>query len=254
MRRTLVAFLAVLASTSLFGCAGLFQSQVPGPRQNASVVDYLYPDTASPPKLTESQITLRPPVRVGIAFVPGGNWNSDIPGQQQMKLAEQIKNAFSAQPFIASIEIIPSGYLRPKGGFDDLQNISRVFQVDIVALLSYDQIQFNDTNALAFGYWTLVGAYVLHGDQFDVQTLVDASVFDIASQRLLFEAPGTDRMKGTASIIGFSEAARTARNGGFERAVADMIPKLNSALTQYRERIKADPSVHVERRPGYQGG
>jgi len=68
--------------------------------------------------------------------------------------------------------------------------------------VSYDQVQFTDRNALSVLYRTIVGAYVIHGDQYDVQTLVDASVFDVRSRKLLFRALGMSQVKGGASAAG----------------------------------------------------
>ena len=71
-----------------------------------------------------------------------------------------------------------------------------MFNVDVVVLLSYDQMQFSDNNRLSVFYWTIVGGYLVNGSQYDVSTLVDASVFDVASRQLLFRAPGTSQLKG----------------------------------------------------------
>ena len=68
-----------------------------------------------------------------------------------------------------------------------------MFGVDIMALVSYDQIHFTDSNAMAMLYWTIVGAYLVHGDEYDIKTLLDISVFDVASRKLLFRAPGVSQ-------------------------------------------------------------
>jgi rhombotail lipoprotein len=129
-----------------------------------------------------------------------------------------------------------------------------MFNVEVVALLSYDQVQFNDTNALSLLYWTIVGAYVIHGDQYDIQTMLDASVFDVNSQKLLFRAPGSSQVKGSASMSGFSEVARAGRLDGFNKAVDDLVPNLQTSLADFKERIKKDATVRVENKAGYSGG
>jgi len=235
----------------LGGCA----SMTPGGRvqQTGSVVDYLYPNSKNVPVMQASVTQLRPPVRVGIAFVPGSGWGNTLTEEQKMKLLSRVKAAFSKHEYIGSIEIIPTTYMRAQGGFENLDQVARMFNVEVVALLSYDQVQFNDTNALAVLYWTIVGAYVVHGDKYDVQTMVDASVFDVKSRKLLFRAPGTSQVKGNASMAGFSEASRAARGEGYDKAVEQLIPQLQTELDGFRERIKSDASFQVANKEGYKG-
>jgi rhombotail lipoprotein len=244
--------MGAVVAVVLPGCAGMANHQ--GAKQSGSVVDYLYPNAKEAPQLQAGVTTLRPPVRVGIAFVPGAGWNGGLPEAQRMRLLERVKAAFSKHEFIGAIEVIPTTYLQPKGGFANLDQVSRMFNLDIVTLLSYDQVQFNDTNSLAVLYWTIVGAYVVHGDQYDVQTLVDASVFDVATHKLLFRAPGTSRVKGAASMAGFSEKSREAQNAGYDQAVDMLIVQLQAQLEAFRERIKNDSNFKVQNREGYHGG
>jgi rhombotail lipoprotein len=236
---------------SISGCASMLGSQH-GHKQVGSVVDYLYPKTDQPPRMQSGEITLRPPVRVGIAFAPGSG--AGFPEVEKTRLLDRVKTAFAKHPYISSIELIPTTYLQAKGGFANLEQVARMFNVEVVTLLSYDQVQFNDSNALSVLYWTIVGAYVIKGDQYDIQTMVDASVFDVRSKTLLFRAPGTSQTKGSASMSGFGEAARTARADGFTRAIDDMVPKLQTELDGFRQRIKTDAAFKVENKPGYQGG
>lgn len=243
----LIISLAVLA-----GCASWLPAT--GAKQVASTVDYLYPDAKEAPQLKAGVTTLRPPIRVGVAFVPGGGSRDGLPEAEKLKLLERVKAAFAKYPYIGGIEVIPTTYLQPKGGFTNLEQVARMFDVEVMALLSYDQVQFNDSNALSVLYWTIIGAYVIHGDQYDVQTLVDASVFDVQSRKLLFRAPGTSRVKGSASMAGFSEQARAARVAGYDQAIGEMIPRLQAELDGFKERIKSDQAYKVENKPGYSGG
>ena len=250
--KTLFTFVLVVVLLALAGCASWSSGK--GPKQVGSVVDYLYPNAKEPPVLKSEVTRLRPPVRVGVAFVPGSGAAAGLPETEKIKLLERVKASFSKHEFIGNIEVIPTGYLQPKGGFTNLEQVARMFNVEVVALLSYDQVQFNDTNVLSVLYWTIVGAYIIHGDQYDVQTLVDASVFDVRTHKLLFRAPGTSQVKGSASMAGFSERARAARVEGYNKAVDDLVPKLQAELDRFKERIKTDGSFKVENKPGYSGG
>lgn len=226
----------------------------PASRQAGSVVDYLYPGEPEPPAMQPTVTRLRPPVRVGIAFVPGGRSSDGISEAEKARLLQRVRDAFSQYSYIGGIDIIPSGYLRPRGGFENLDQVARMFNVEVVALLSYDQVRFNDTSSLSVLYWTIVGAYVIKGDRYDVQTLVDAAVFDVKSRKLLFRAPGTSQVKGSATMAGFSEQARAAQAQGYQQAVDQLIPQLQTELAGFKERIKSAPGYQVVNKEGYRGG
>jgi rhombotail lipoprotein len=249
--KRLKTLLCVLALLALGGCASMFSHA--GARQAGSVVDYLYPDAKEPPKMEPTVTRLRLPVRVGIAFAPGAGRGAGPQEAAQLQLLERVRAAFSQYDFIGSIEVIPAAYLRPRGGFDNLDQVARMFNVDVIALVSYDQIRFNDTNRLAVLYWTVVGAYLVKGDQYDVQTMVDAAVFDVRSRKLLFRAPGTSQVKGSSTMAGYSREIRGAQADGYTQAVDRMIPALQTELAGFRERAKSDPGIQVERANGARG-
>jgi rhombotail lipoprotein len=249
--RILKGLIFILAAVLLAGCASVNQRSA---QQAGSIVDYLYPESKNPPAMTPTVTRLRPPVRVGIAFVPGSSWGNGLPEAEKIKLLNRVKDSFSKHAYIGKIEVIPSQYMRAKGGFTNLEQVARMFDVEVVALLSYDQMQFNDTNALSVLYWTIIGAYVVHGDQYDIQTMLDASVFDVQSHKLLFRAPGTSQVKGSASWANFSEQSRAAQVQGYNSAVDQLIPQLQAELDGFRERIKNDAAYKVENKEGYKGG
>jgi rhombotail lipoprotein len=243
--------LLIFLAGAIGGCAS---TSLRSARQAGSLVDFLYPKATAAPAMTPTVTELRPPVRVGIAFVPGNGRNTALSEAEKMQLLERVKAAFSTQAYIGKIELIPTSYLRPGGGFDNLDQVARMFDVEVVTLLSYDQVRFNDTNAAAVLYWTIVGAYLIQGDRYDVQTLLDAAVFDVRSRKLLFRAPGTSQVKGSATWANFSEQARGAQSQGYAQAVEQLIPQLQGELGRFRERVKSDPQFRVANRAGYKGG
>ena len=253
MSRWLCLTLAALALT-LSGCASWFAPPVQ--KHSGSAVDYLYPNASAAPNLPPGMTTLRPPVRVGVAFAPSMIGGADLSEADKTAALERVKAAFTGPDYIGAIEIIPSTYLRPGGGFTNLEQVARMFNVEVVALVSFDQVQFKDSSSLSLLYWTIVGAYVIHGDRYDVQTMVDAAVFDVASHKLLFRAPGTSQIKGSSSLVRFSEVSRDARKAGYDQAIDAMIPNLQDELTKFRERLKAhqDAGVQVVNKEGYHGG
>jgi rhombotail lipoprotein len=240
-----VAVLAFSGCGSMVGHGGI--------RQAGSIVDYLYPDAKEAPALQPTVTRLRLPVRVGIAFVPGGGRTGGLVEPAQRQLLERVKGAFTQYDYIGSIEVIPGTYLRARGGFDNLDQVARMFNVDVIALVSYDQVRFNDTSRLAVLYWTVVGAYVIKGDRYDVQTMVDAAVFDVRSRKLLFRAPGTSQVKGSSTMVGYGEKIRGAQADGFAQAVDQLIPNLQAELANFKERVKSDAGIQVEHKPGSRG-
>jgi len=247
-----VASLALLLCTlfSLSGCASMA-----GPRESkqaASIVDYLYPKATQAPQLAPSITYLRPPIRVGIAFAPNDPRVHMLPETEKIKLMERIKVAFATQSFIASIDVIPSQYVKPAGGFGNMEQVARMFNVDVMAMVSYDQIQFTDSNSLSFLYWTVIGAYVVHGNQHDTQTMLDISVFDVASHKLLMRAAGTSQVKGSANLSNFSERSRAARTEGYHKAADQLIPGLQTEIDLFRENLKTNSNIRVEPRAAYQ--
>ncbi|MBI3715682.1 MAG: rhombotarget lipoprotein [Betaproteobacteria bacterium] len=254
---TILKLLAAGLLAALLGaCASAFPHR--DVKHSGSIVDYLFPNAKEAPQLSPGVTYLRPPVRVGLAFVPSGGrapaYAASLAEAEKIKLLGQVKAAFAQHAYIGAIEIIPTPYLRPAGGFENMEQVARMFNVDVMAMVSYDQVQFNDSNALAFLYWTIIGAYVIHGDQYDVQTMLDISVFDVASHKLLFRAPGVSQVKGGASLANFSERSRAAQVEGYGRAAEQLIPQLQSELDTFKERIKTDAAFRVENRAGYRGG
>ena len=211
-------------------------------------------DAPDPLRNASPEALLKPPVRVGLAFVPVDNKARSLPEAEKMKLLARTKAAFASQPYVGAIEIIPTQYLRSGGGFENLQQVSKLFNVDIMAMVSYDQVHFTDTNSLALLYWTIVGAYVVNGNEFDIKTLLDISVFDVASRKLLFRAPGTSQINGGSSWANYTERARTAQIEGYQKAVDQLIPQLNSEIESFRVRLKAASDIRLAPQPGYQVG
>lgn len=130
-----------------------------------------------------------------------------------------------------------------------------MYGVDVIALLSYDQVQFTDTGLLSLTYWTLVGAYVVKGEKNDTQTMLDAAVYDIRSRKLLFRAPGISRVKNSATPVNLTEKLRLDRDEGFRLAAAELVTNLHRELELFRERVKKSPDeVKIVHQPGYTGG
>jgi len=143
--------------------------------------------------------------------------------------------------------------MRSGKGFSALDQTARLYDIDVMALVSYDQVAHSDETRASFLYWTIVGAYVVKGNKNEVQTFVDTAVFDVPTRKLLFRAPGVNTLKSTSTLVEVERDTRKARESGFEQAMADMTVNLDRELEVFKERIKADRSVTVSR-TGESGG
>lgn len=242
--------IAALAAMLVVGCASM--EKTTRQRQVASVLSYLFPGSEQTPPVPDQVAEIKVPFRIGVAFVPD---NADpafrLPENERLKLAGDVRDAFSRYPFITEIVAVPSMYLEPGGGFANLERIAALLKLDVIALVSFDQVQNAGATGWSFLYWTGIGAYIIDGDQYDILTAVETAVFDVKSRRLLMRAGGISNLKGTATMVGFSERAREARSHGFDEAIKDMIGKLHGEVKAFRERAPMDPSIRLVLPPGY---
>jgi rhombotail lipoprotein len=256
-------FVFVVFSGLLAACA------IGSSRTYSSVVEYLYPGKAEPVEKA-SIPALALPLKVGIAFVPelapmrtgaptfgkAPARVSPITEQEKMVLMKEISEDFTKYPFVKQpIELIPGQYLSPGGSFTNLDQIRTMYGVDVIALISYDQVQFTDEGFLSMTYWTLVGAYVVKGEKNATSTMMDAAVYHIASRKMLFRAPGISAVKSSATPVNLSEKLREDAHLGFKDASKDLVKNLQTQLQAFQERVKTSPEeFKVVHSPGYRGG
>lgn len=247
-----LAFAALLlAAFTLAGCASFFSSYGSRDGVSSSVVDYLYPPGTGFEPAQEGTPEIRLPARVGLMFVPSARTPAGLAQADRQALLEQVREAFKAQGFIDRIEIVPDSYLRPRGGFDNLDQVARLHGLDLVALVSYDQVSNSSESAASFLYWTIVGAYTVPATRNQVSTFVETTVFDMASRTLLLRAPGQDQRDGGSTAVGSDAVRERLGREGFEAAVADMIPALEAAIDDFGARVKEEGQVKlVDRRSG----
>ena len=237
-------------------------------RTKSSVVDYLYSKNTETIVQPATPI-LSLPIKVGIAFTPDQHnvrsrrniWTGTyskgaaLTSVNKSKLLEKVADNFRSLKFVSEIEVIPSEYLTPQGGFDNLEQIKTMYGIDVIALVSYDQVQFTDENFLSLSYWTIIGAYIVSGEINDTSTMLDTVVYDISSKKMLFRAPGTSIVKGSATPVNLSEELRKDSLKGFELAAVEMTKNLEFQLDKFKEKIKNKPEqVKIVHRAGYTGG
>jgi rhombotail lipoprotein len=232
-----------LAATNLTGCVGWHNGS--SAHSSSSLVEFLYPEDKAPPR-EDTIPELRVPLHVGLAFLPSryGDPQTQLHAVQREQLLETIKQRFTGKKFIAEITLIPDYYLARKGGFEGLAGVQRLYNVDVMALVSYDQVTHTGDNDLSLGYITIVGAYVLRGTRHDISTLVDLAVVDPASRSLILRAGGTDTRQGNATLVDDERNTRESRAESFNAATAQMVEHFDVALTNFEADVR-NGKAHV---------
>lgn len=250
-----------ILSLALWGCTEFFRPGEARTGASSSLVDYLYPEGEVPPGFEAQIPQLNLPLRVGLAFVPTREASRMYGGQpvlseaDKSRLLERVKGKFVDRKYITSIEVIPETYLRSTKGFDGMAQVARLYGVDVMALVSYDQVAAVGDNKLSLTYWTIVGAYVIKGTENEVSTFVDTAVFDVRSRKLLFRAPGVDQRQKSSTAIDSDVKLQGARLDSFGGAVDQMAQNLSTELDLFEKRLKDEPQLaDVRWRTGSGGG
>ena len=242
----LITLLIFLITIILFsGCA----QQI---RRSSSLLDYLDQDTN---KHFEEPViqAVSLPLSIGIAFVPesysstvtsykenldfrfGSEFTIVFSGKEKIDLMERIGSKLREYPFVESVRIIPPNYMVSKGGFTHLEQIRKMFGVDVIVLISYDQVQFTSEDFWSISYWTIVGTYFVKGEKNDTNTMFDAAVYHIPSHKLLFQAIGTSHIKARATLINLKESLRQDSLEGFNKAADSLVVNLKKRFDILKE-------------------
>jgi rhombotail lipoprotein len=211
----------------------------PALRRTNSALDFLYPEGAVGAR-PASQVVLRLPVRVGLAFAPNRHRQPDpiTEGEKQTLLAE-VAAAFEAHEGIGHLEVVPSAYLQPGGGFPNLDQLHASLGLDLMVLVSYDQAQFTESTRASWTYLTIVGPLLIQGEKNDTRTVMDAVIYDIRSRALLFRAAGESTVNGRSSPVNVDRKRRRFASAGFDKATDQLIANLNRALARFEEQAAA---------------
>jgi rhombotail lipoprotein len=216
-----------------------------------SLVEFLYPAGAPPPSNTIPELHV--PLRVGLAFLPvKSGYGSTVPdAAQKLALLEQIRQRFSSRQFVSEIVVIPDYYLTAAKGYSGLAGVQRLYSLDLVALVSYDQLSRQEGNILSLGYLTIVGAYLLPGTNRETTTLVDLAVVDPATRSLVLRAGGTSSGWGMTTQAAADHSVHVASAAGFSAATAQLIENFDVALLNFEKDVRAGKAnVRVVRRSG----
>ena len=252
--------LLTLAALSLVlgGCTWMWNDMYDRSNRQAStpLVDFLYTDGKVPE--LDAQPELRLPIRVGISFLPRDSGpNSFQPGAiDREKVLTAVREHFRSLPYISEIVVVPDYYLHAgKGdGLMQLEQLSRLYNFDLFALASYDQVQIATERASSFFYLTIVGGYVVKGDKNSTHTLLDLAVIDPKSRALVMRAGGTSALSANSTAIDGARHANEQSVKGFELATGQLIANFSRELTGFEARVRDGTAPIRVVRQGTKGG
>jgi rhombotail lipoprotein len=256
-RSRLGALLLALAGVAaLPGCAtqGALCLLDCGSRRSAStsLVEYLYPDGAVP--AADASAELRLPLRVGLSFLPSRG-GPGVDAVSRQAVLDGVRERFRSLPYVREIVIVPDMYLAPAGGFDALQQVARLQDLDVIALVSSDQVSHTGENSRALMYLTVVGAFLVRGSEHETHTLLDLAVIHPASRSLLLRAGGTSSLADSSTAIDQGRDLRNAEARGMARASGVLMTNLGVELERFAARVRdGDAPVRVTRRSANPAG
>jgi rhombotail lipoprotein len=236
--------LAVLGLVAFFctGCELLFGDYDSRSNTHATtpLVQFLY--GKDPVPVTDANVELKLPIRVGLSFLPSNTSNSGTmpTAAQRAEVLQAIRAKFSALPYVTEIVIVPDYYLdgRRSNGFEQMQQLARLYHLDLYALASYDIVAQSHLNKSSFTYLTIVGAFFVHGDDQEVQSMVDLAVIEPQSRQLVLRAGGTSYVKGRSASVDLNKFEAIRVQQGFEQASQALLVNFDAELKGFETRVR----------------
>jgi rhombotail lipoprotein len=238
MHRIATSLLVLLV---LAGCS--YSRQV---QRRSSLVSYLYPEQRDVPR-PDPDVRLQLPLRIGIGFIPPDAANRALfPPDAETRLLGVVKKSFKGRDWVGSIVDIPSSYVEPRGGFDNLDQVARLFNVDVVALVSVDQLQVSNPRRASILYVSIIGAYLLPLDKNQTRTMIDAAVFHVPTRTLLLRAPGVSSISGSSTAMDIMAKLDERSLKGFQFAMNDLAKNLDVEVGQFKASIASGERKDVD--------
>ena len=235
--------ITVMAPLALAGCQSLDgMCLISCGRTHAAsttLVEFLYPQDEVPTPADAP--VLRLPLRVGLTFLPASNGVAAGTAAQREDLLRKIKERFAGLDYVSEIVVIPDYYLRggtQTTGFDTLQRVARLQDLDLVALASYDQVSQRDDNRRSLTYLTIVGAFLVRGSRNETGTLLDLAVIEPRSRSLLLRAGGTSVLSASTTLVDQSVQLRNQQATGFDLALENLNSHFATELTAFEDRVR----------------
>jgi rhombotail lipoprotein len=192
------------------------------------------------------------PARIALAFVPEANarvtssegmasWaTGPLPEAFKAKVLEHLADAFRKESFISGVEVVPSFYLDGRTAPEIVASVRATFDVEAVALVTYDLQHFHRINGWSLTYVALVPMMFVPGNELSSHLYLDTAVY-WTNGALLFRAAGSAGNEEAFALPYHDENAQFQTERCFAGAYADLVPKLRLELERFAQRIKAEP-------------
>ena len=239
-RRKLKLLAAAALALGLSGCQFLWGDDYARHDRHASspLVNFLYADGAVP--RADAPAVLQLPIRVGVSFMPDERGGDAPTAIDRDKVLNAIRENFRSLRYVDDIVIVPNYYLHARAGdgLAQIEQLSRLYKLDLFALVSYDQVVDSSFNKNSLAYITIVGAYFVRGDRHETHTLLDLAVIDPMSRSLVLRAGGTSALAGNTTGIDAARHQSAQRTRGFELATDELIGNFKHELTDFETRVR----------------
>ena len=235
MKKMIVTAAAVL-TLALSGCVGTYSG---GTRhyRSSTLVEYLYGRELPPAEVEVPELRL--PLTVGLAFLPQARGQVAIDEVEKSAILARIRERFGSRPFVRDIVEIPSYYLSQNPGMEGLAALQRLYNMDLLALVSFDQVSHQDGNPLSLTYLSIVGGVFFPGTNQDVTTVLDMAVIHPSSRSLVLRAAGMDNRDGITTAVNAEPRLRERRTKGFHVASDEMIEHFDAELTRFEQQVRS---------------
>jgi rhombotail lipoprotein len=241
-RRRLACLIATLLALPLVvsSCGWLDPLATSGNhRQQATtpLVDYLY-GNADPPRI-ESTVELPIPITVGLTFLPTARGAGPTAVERDAVL-QSIRERFGKLSYVRDIVIVPNYYLgsRHGNGFEELQRIAQLQRLDVIALVSYDQLSQTTENKRSLAYLTIAGAFFVRGNEQATHTLLDLAIVEPHSRALMLRAGGTSSLHQSSTAIDLEARRIRQQADGFAQATKALNDNFARELAEFETRIR----------------
>ncbi|HEX6813434.1 MAG TPA: hypothetical protein VF384_17580 [Planctomycetota bacterium] len=192
------------------------------------------------------------PARIALAFVPEANaqgtsaegissWaTGPLPEAFKAKVLENLADAFRKESFVGRIDVVPSFYLGGRTAPEIVASVRATFDVEAVALVTYDLQHFNRVNGWSLTYIALVTMMFVPGNELSSELFLDTAVY-ASNGALLFRAAGSAANQGSFAPPYYDDNAQVQTESCFADATSDLVPKLHREIEKFAQRIKAEP-------------
>ncbi|MEM1433344.1 MAG: hypothetical protein AAGG11_04760 [Pseudomonadota bacterium] len=240
-------YLLLSVSLLLSGCTLLFDlnhDRAVRHDVTQTPLHYLYPDGRPAELATKPATQLNLPLSVGLAYVPGDR-RAALPQGISQRLLTALADQFQQQAYIASITVLPPESLRPSGGFADLELAAHLHGVDVVVLVSYDQVAYLDNTAWSLFDLTLVGSYLTQAHRGDTHTAMALIAVHVPTRRTLLTATGHDQQQRRTSLAHASGTLREQQAVSLNQAAVALATDLHRALTDFHDQLDGQDDIQV---------